>query len=217
MMPWLDWCSHLHFTFLYVLGYCILSVDQYFMDRILTKYGLLYLCCGTMLLCLRLPSLLYYKPETWLWCPENNAMFLRMIDGFGEWMFMIGLYAITKSIYSKEIKIISFLSKLAMPFYMLHLAVLHNVSSYFKKSLSPDKLYPELEFATTLTMTTLLTLLLSYLVSKSPNSVRYCFGLPSNIKETGKISFLHRFSPILFLITIRIIGCLAVKNKFLYS
>ena len=34
-------------------------------------------------------------------------------------------------------------------------------NSYIKKSLSPDKLYPELEFATTLTVTTLLTLLLS--------------------------------------------------------
>lgn len=131
-------------------------------------------------------------------------------------MFIIGLYAVTKRIYSKDIKTVSFLCKIAMPFYMLHQAVLHGVSRFVKQSLSYDKQYPELAFATTLALTTFLTWLLSYLVYQSPNSVRYCFGLPPKIKETSEKSYLQKCSPIFFLILIRMIGCIAVSEKYVW-
>ena len=223
--PWYDWCNHYHFIFLYSLGYVLMSVDQPLLNRIMAKYGKFYLFIGTMLLCLELPNLLYPKQKiTWRqgltmdskYCSNKDydEIFWYIIAGFGEWMFLIGLYATTKSIYTKDMKAVIFIRQIMMPFYMTHLSVLVWVTKTIEHSSMYDKGHPELAFATNIIFSTLFTVLISFIISKMPNSVRYCFGLPSKDKTTTKKYLLVEYSPIILLIIGRIIGYHLVEYQY---
>ena len=101
-----------------------MAVDQTLLNAIMAKYGKLYLLIGTMLVCSEMPKLPHPKRSNpFCSCKNYDETFMYIIAGFGEWMFMIGLYATLKNIYTKDIKVVIFLRKIMMPFYMTHLSV----------------------------------------------------------------------------------------------
>ena len=211
--PWDDWCNHYHFIFLYILGYTIMAVDQTLLNAIMAKYGKMYLFIGTTLVCSEMPKLPHPKRSN-PFCSSKNydETFMYIIAGFGEWMFMIGLYATLKNIYTKDIKVVIFLRKIMMPFYMTHLSVLAWVTGAIEHSSMFDKGHPEFAFATNIILTTILTVIISFTISKLPSLVGYCFGLPSwNKNTTKKVEYI----PITLLIIGRWYGYEIVKKDYI--
>ena len=62
----------------------------------------------------------HYPWTFWIFC------FLR---GFAEWVFIIGVYGVTRDIISGSYSIIPVLSELSMPFYLTHQQVLVPIAS----------------------------------------------------------------------------------------
>ena len=206
--PWLDWCNHMHYIWLYIIGYAIMSVET-LLDSIMRKYGKLYLFSGTILLCLNVQTIIYPEKKLTWFSNTYNKIFLNTIHMFGQWMFMIGLYATAKTIATEDRRALSLcrFSKLTMPFYLVHRVILAGVSNQLTKDTKT-----EFAFATNLFFTTLLSLLASYIIHNSPMSVKYCFGMAYWNKNTTKNEYiLVEFGPILLLISFWIFGCLAVE------
>lgn len=165
-----DWCNNIHFVTVYFLGYAIMSGDSAGFGEILKRCRWWYLVIGTILI------LIFYVPIALLLHPYPliNYPLTCIFRGFGEWMFMLGLYAVYRNIFTKHFKIIKILREMAMPFYLLHQQVLIAL-------VSGTLWIPYLgSFIATIILSTLGTCIISFLVVKSPGPIKYFFGLPSN-------------------------------------
>ena len=173
----LDWCNNIHFISVYFLGYAITSGDSSVFADILKKCRWWYLIIGTFF-CLIIyvavvllgPSMLFVN-----FYPEMTAHIVTCIlRGAGEWMFILGLYAVSRSIFTRNFRILKTLREMAMPFYLLHQQVLIAL-------VSGTLWIPYLgSFIVTIISSTIFTCALAFLIAKSPGPVRYFFGLPSN-------------------------------------
>ena len=116
--------------------------------------------------------------------PILKYVLTSIFRGYGEWMFMIGLYAINRSIWTENYNIIKTLREMAMPFYLLHqqILILLAIGTLRIPSLG--------SFFVTLTLSTLMTAFVAFVIVKSPGPIRYFFGLPSKNKfiPGGKLS-----------------------------
>ena len=89
-------------------------------------------------------------------------------------MFILGFYAVNRSIFTRSFKILKTLREMAMPFYLIHLQVLVAV-------VSGTLWVPYLgSFIVTIIIATFLTCAFAFLITKLPGPVRYFFGLSSN-------------------------------------
>ena len=119
-------------------------------------------------------------PLTLYWMRVTKYIILCALRGFGEWMFIIGLYAINRSIWKKNFSIISKLREIAMPFYLLHQQLLIVL-------LSGTLWIPYLNSIwATIFLSTITNLLVSFLVTRSPRRIMYLFGLPFKNKFVCK-------------------------------
>ena len=69
------------------------------------------------LLCLSVYStvgILYY--DYWDW----PRLFFYLLRGFSEWLFIIGVYGVTRQLVTRPLPGLARLSELAMPFYLTH-------------------------------------------------------------------------------------------------
>merc|ERR1739845_241536 len=167
------------------MGYAISAEDDHGFAEVMKKYRWLYLLIGTVLL--QISVVINLGAEQWFisFYPHITQYTLKCIfRGFGEWIFIIGLYSVNRHASTRTHTIIGLLRAMAMPFYLLHQQVLIVVVS---GTLWLSYLG---SFPGTIILTTICTSMMSYLVVKSPAPVRYFFGLPSNhrIIPGGKLS-----------------------------
>ena len=117
----LDWCNNIHFMGVYFLGYLIASGDSNGFSDILNKWRWWYVLSGFLLL--QAYVVVYIKGDYWFsWITKYT--FNCFLRGFGEWMFIIGVYAVNRNIFTMNYNIIKTLREMAMPFYLLHQQVL---------------------------------------------------------------------------------------------
>ena len=203
---WNDWCNHLHFLFLYFLGYAIISIESTYLAIIFDKYGVIYLCSGAVFLLLQVTTILVGRD--WLGDLYDNDISYVLVNifrCFGEWMLMVGLYAISKRICTKNFRILKILREMAMPFYLLQLAVIRliRLASLWISFLD--------SFLITLILSTICTGGYSLLIVKSPSALRYFFGLPSHDK-TFPGQWLKGYGPFIFLVCVGIIECIIANS-----
>ena len=170
----LDWCNNVHFMFVYFMGYAIMAEDDHGIAKIMKKYRWMYLIIGTVLL--QIYVAISLGAEQWFegFYPHITPYILKCIfRGFGEWTFIIGLYSVNRHMCTRNYAIIRTLREMAMPFYLLHQQVLVVLVS---GTLWVSYLG---SFPATIILSTICTLIVSFLVVKSPDPVRYFFGLPS--------------------------------------
>ena len=218
---WKDWYHHALFIFVYFLGYAFMSVSQASINRILEKTGLYYLISGTLLLLLgqaRVP-LGVLLPAS----PIVDRISLIALTGFGKWMFILGSYAAVGKICTKNLTIIVFLRHMSMPFYLLHMVVLRviravTISLIFRLGTFNLILYVQdlSNFELLITVCkvffgTLFTGIISYIIMKSPSSVKYCFGMVSSGSRNCSKHWLHEYRVLISLLLIRIFGYVIVK------
>lgn len=168
-----DWCNNFHFIGMFFLGYAITSGDETGFGEILRKGRWWYFTLGFILL-------LAFVTMTILgdfFVDSITKYALSCIfRGYGEWMFMIGLYAINRSTWTRNFTIIKTLREMAMPFYLLHqqILVVLLIGTFRIPSLG--------SFFVTTIVCTLITCIAAFLIAKSPGPIRYFFGLPSKSK-----------------------------------
>ena len=167
------------------MGYAIMAEDANGFAEIMKKYRWLYLFIGTVFLQIYVAITL--GAEDWFkkFYPHITPYILKCIfRGFGEWIFIIGLYSVNRHLCTRSHPIINTLRGMAMPFYLLHQQVLVILVS---GTLWVSYLG---SFPATITLTTICTCIISFLVAKSPGPIRYFFGLPSkhNIIPGEKLS-----------------------------
>ena len=184
-----DWANHCNFIALYFLGYAVMSQDDKGFPELLRKYRWWYLVIGFVVI------FMYVAVETHGY--ERSLPFYAYImkctfRGFGEWIFILGLYSVNRNINTKNFQIIKVLRQMSMPFYLTHMQTLFVL-------VSVTFWVPYLgSFVPTVIMSTLCSAIISYLIFKSPDTIRYFFGLPSVTRKfPGDI--LSGFLPLLIL------------------
>ena len=93
------------------------------MDSNPMEFNMQYLHFGNFpgLLCLSVYStvgILYY--DYWDW----PRLFFYLLRGFSEWLFIIGVYGVTRQLVTRPPPGLARLSELAMPFYLTHQQIL---------------------------------------------------------------------------------------------
>ena len=164
-----DWCNNVHFMGAYILGFLITSFDSNTFHRAVHKQRWLHFICGFIIL--QTYSLIYIMGDYWL-NRVTKYILLCCLRGFGEWIFIIGLYAINGNIWTKTFKIIDKLREMTMPFYLLHsqiLVVLLSGTLWISYLNS---------IIVTIILLTVVNILVAHLISKSSGEIRYLFGLP---------------------------------------
>ena len=53
----------------------------------------------------------------------------RIAAGFGEWLFIIGVYGVTRELVTTSHPMVPILSELSMPFYLTHQQILVSIAS----------------------------------------------------------------------------------------
>ena len=200
---WNDWCHHLNWSFLYFIGYALISIESKQLDQILKKYGVLYLFCGTCLLLIKIFTQM--AGGIWLggfYRNEINYVIMSILLAMGEWMYLIGLYATMNLLCIKTSMIVKILRELAMPFYLMHLTVINclTFAKIHKQGLAEMMLWM-----------TLVTGMFSLMIANSPGVLRYFFGLPSHEKALFS-QWLKGFGPFAFLVVIRLIEYLVSND-----
>ena len=164
-----DWCNNVHFMAAYILGFLITSFDCNIFRTVVHKQRWLNFICGFILL--QTYSLIYIMGDYWF-SRVTKYILLCCLRGIGEWIFIIGLYAINRNMWTKSFKIIDTLRRMTMPFYLLHQQILVVLLSgtlwisYLNSIL------------VTISLSTVLNLMVAHLLLKSSGSIRYLFGLP---------------------------------------
>ena len=153
----------------YILGFLITSFDSNIFRSIVHKPRWLHFICGFIML--QTYSLIYIMGDFWF-NRVTKYFLLCFLRGFGEWMFIIGFYAINRNIWTKSFQIIDTLRKMTMPFYLLHQQILVALLSgtlwisYINSIL------------VTIILSTVVNFMIARLLLKSSGAMRYCFGLP---------------------------------------
>ena len=193
-----DWANHCNFIVLYFLGYAMMSQDDKGFLELLRKCRWWYLGIGFVVL------YMYVAVEAFgnEWSLSFYTYIMKCtFRGFGEWIFILGFYSVNRNIFTRNFQIIKVLREMAMPFYLTHMQILFVL-------VSGTFWVPYIgSFVPTVIMSTLCTAIISYLIFKSPNSIRYFFGLRSATRKFpgDKIS---GFLPLLILCI-----CFAILQK----
>ena len=168
----LDWCNNLHFLLIFFLGYAITAGDSGGFANILRKCRWWYFTIGTVLLVFYSFALGIESGEFGI--PSFVGYILKcVLRGPGEWLFMVGIYAVTRNTFSSNWKILKVLREMAMPFYLLHQQILIVLAS-------GTLWVPYLgSFVVNLLLSTLITGALTFIITKLPDPIRYFFGHPS--------------------------------------
>ena len=157
--------------------------------------------------------------------PIISKIFLIALTGFGKWMFILGSYGAMGKMCTINYKIIGLLREMSMPFYLLHMAVLHVVRAItialvfglgnFKLILDADDQsnFDLLLFVCKVFFGTMFTGIISYIITKSPSPVKYCFGMVSSGSRNCSKHWLHEYGILISLLLIRIFGYAIVKWK----
>ena len=191
------WLSHTRNIFVYFLGYAFMSADPADIDKKVTKNGISFLIIGTLFLLLRdrheisLPTV-----------PTIEMMIKIALLGLGQWMFILGTYGTVKKLYKRDSKMITFLRPLQMSFYLLHEVVLRG-NTFLGIAIGLDGLRL---FCFRVFSTTLVTGLLSYITTKSPNVIKYLFGIATLDSNDSSRSWLKEYGILAFLLLIRVVG-----------
>ena len=218
---WKDWYQHALFVFIYFLGYAFMSVPKASMEELLKKTGLYYLISGILLLLLEQARVsLGLKITT---SQYFDRIFARTLKGFGRWMFILGSYGVIGIARTKRVTGIGLLRQMAMPFYLLHHAVEMMIQSvtiglilrlgkfkhvvYFNDQMD----FKLLEWVSKVCFGTLITGTISYVVAKSPDRVKYCFGLSSSKSNNSSKHWVQDYGIFISLVFIKIIGYAIVK------
>ena len=215
------------FIFVYFLGYVFMSVPAASIEEVLKKTGLYYLVSGTLLLLLgqALVPLEKLLPTSSI----LKRIFLVALTGFGKWMFMVGSYGVMVKICAKDITIIGIgiLRQISMPFYLLHIAVLWGIraialalihrlgNSELIVYVKDPSNFNILLFVCKLFFGTLFGGIFSYVITKSPCLVKYCFGLTSSGSNHHPKHWLKEYGIFIFLLSIKIFGYAIVKWKII--
>ena len=60
---------------------------------------------------------------------SSEILLLSLAPGFGEWLFIIGLYGMTRELVTTSHPLVPILSELSMPFYLTHQQILVSIAS----------------------------------------------------------------------------------------
>ena len=184
-----DWANHCNFIVLYFLGYTIMSQDDKGFLKLLRKCRWWHFGIGIVTLSIYVAIEVF---ETQRSFSIYTDIIKNIFRGFGEWIFIIGLYSVNRNIFTENFPIIKVLKQITMPFYLTHMQILFVL-------VSGTFWIPYLKcFVPTVIMSTLCTAIISYLIFKLPDPIRYFFGLPSVTRKFpgGKLS---GFLPLLIL------------------
>ena len=218
---WNDWNRHALFVFLYFLGYAFMSVPKASMEELFKETGLCHLISGTLLLLLgqdRASFGLILTTNQYF-----DRIFLITLMGFGKWLFILGSYGVIGIACTKNITRIGLLRQMAMPFYLLHEAVLRLIQSVSIRSILRlgnfkhivyfnDQIDLKLlEWASKVCFVTLITGISSYVITKSPDHVKYCFGLSTSKSNDSSKHWVQEYGILLSLVFMRIIGYVIVN------
>ena len=205
-----DWCNNFHFIGVYFLGYAIMSGDAHGFCGILKKCRWWYLIVGTLLLLAYVTVVIMGDHIFANFYPNVTKYILQCVfRGFGEWMFMVGLYAVNRNVCTRSFEVIKTLRQMAMPFYLLHQQVLIVLVS--------GTLWIQYlgSFIVTILLSTIITFVIAFLVVKSPGPIRYFFGLPSKNKIIPGVK-LSGFGPFVALCVIVVIEAIVANVILLY-
>ena len=207
----IDWWNHAHFIFVFFGGYAVMAGDSLGFEKILKKFRWWYLIIGTVLLFAY--TFVDILGADWLanFNPDITTYVLKgLLRGLGEWVFIIGLYAVNRNFCTKNFEIIKILRQMAMPFYLIHQQVLVLI-------VSGTLWVPYLgSFPVTLILSTVCTSAVAFLIVKSPGPVRYFFGLPSDHNAIpGKL--LAGYLPLIILLIVAVIQLIAAILIYVYS
>ena len=167
-----DWCNNFHFIGVFFLGYAIMSGDENGFSDILKRCRWWYFVSGFVLLLGYVGITIFGDFID----PILKYVLSCIFRGYGEWMFMIGLYAINRSIWTENYNIIKILREMAMPFYLLHQQIL------ILLAIGTLRIPSMGSFFVTIILSTLITCFVAFIIVKSPGPIRYFFGLPSKSK-----------------------------------
>ena len=201
----LDWANHCNYIVVYILGYAVMSEDKNGFGEMLRKCRWWYFGIGVIILS-AFASVEVFGNE-WF-APFYVHMLKSVLRGFGEWIFILGLYSANRSICTTSFPIIKTLREMAMPFYLTHMQILVVLASgiFWIPYLGT--------FLPTLIISTLITSAVSFLITKSPDPIRYLFGLPSvTSRFPGKK--LKGFVPLLVLFSCEVVLCTSA-NMYYY-
>ena len=191
------WLCHTRYIFVYFLGYAFMSANPSDIDEKVTKNGISFLINGTLFL------LLKDRPEISMpTVPTIELMIKTALLGLGQWMFILGTYGTVKKLYKKDSKMISFLRPLQMSFYLLHTVVLR-ANTFLGIAIG---LHGLRLLCFTVFSTTLVTGLLSYITTNSPNAIKYLFGIATLDSNDLSRSWLKEYGILVFLLLIRVVG-----------
>ena len=74
----------------------------------------------------------------------------RMAAGFGEWLFIIGVYGVTRELVTTSHPMVPVLSELSMPFYLTHQQILVSIASVASWVPYLSKYIPQFQFVNNL-------------------------------------------------------------------
>ena len=148
----------------------------------------------------------------------NLALVFR---GLSEWMFIIGLYGVTREVMTKSFSWLSVLSELAMPFYLTHqqllIMIVAGVSGYPYLSESSTSAVTSLltnlfpgSFPVVLILSTIGTLLVSWGITKA-GPLRYFFGLPTRSSILPG-TLMKGFAPAAVMSLLFVIACFLANH-----
>jgi len=169
--PFWDWPNNINYTFIFVFGFGIAAAEEHGLKDVLHRGRWFYLVAGCVLSGIKswifkMEQALRDGPYYWTYQITNGTT-----RAFGEWLFVLGAYAVARTAFTSQYRHLPLLNQVAMPFYLTHQQVLVAV-------LSGALWVPYLStFPSTLLLATLATFLVSLLITKL-GPIRYLFGLP---------------------------------------
>ena len=144
-----DICNDVNFILVFLLGYGLAAADDHGIKEVIKKGRWYNLVAGT---CTN-PREFYKKKNLQIFSGilvliaypffyenikpypvfHNEAIAVRisarMAAGFGEWLFIIGVYGLTRELVTTAHPMVPVLSELSMPFYLTHQQILVSIAS----------------------------------------------------------------------------------------
>jgi len=202
---YLDLCNQVNYVIIFVIGFAITVADEHGMKEVIRRGRWFNLIIGSLINFLH--SFIFLPiplPSPW---PLIVKGIIRYLRGFAEWMFIIGVYGVTRELMvSRSWSWLPTLSQLAMPFYLTHQQLLIIITVW-------ASWYPYLRsFPVILILSTLGTLLVSWWITKA-KYFRYFFGIPTEDTTVFPGKIMRGFLPsvlmiILFFIAVSLVNLL---------
>ena len=112
-----DFCNDVKYIFVFILGYALTAADGHGIKEVIKKGKWWYFVSGTIVLFVYTGCVMYIRPLLFL---PLYLLVTGLLRGFGEWLFILGSYAVCRDIITKTYHWISVLSVIAMPYYLTH-------------------------------------------------------------------------------------------------